>query len=789
MAFTRILPAGISTTGTVFLENVTSSGIITATTFDGDFGGISGLAEVSKTISDSPVDVFVYDTSKDSDGGAWRYRTQHTSWYNETLNTATRGSRKEFPAVAVIVAESETVTIYDGDDPDLPMWMVFPSNGYLSWASGNPTTISSVSMLNAILVVGVSNGRGNTLSDFIKDDTRYLYGDGAYFNPTDRTIKGRSTSVDGNGSAFTAGGDGYVIIANAINDVAMTVLPNAPIDDATGLPVPTIAVATNSGGVSVIKDDGTVVDITATGYTPTDNKIDFDHLNNVLYLESGGYPQRQQIPGGDISRSAAGGRDRVYGATSFYIPSILGASSNIISNSYGFVTGSTSGLSILDYDSSQSQEMVAYATTSYNTGYMQGDIKGAFLSDTDTTNISGSDLIDNGDFATGDFTNWSVSGTTTPTISNGGALLTTGAIDGAIWQSTNGEATSGKWVITWTVTSNNGGFFGIVLNADGPHGNGGSLVQDNITASGSFYYEGNITAVEFRHRGSSFGVIDNITLRRVEDDRSVNNKGTAVYGTVTKSAVATGAELVAYSGFSSSNLLYQSYNSNLDPGTGDYSFMLWFKCSSTSSEQIIMRRFSSSSVTGGMMMRIVASSSVLQWYVRDISSNATSLNSTIALDDDVWHCAVGTRQGGNVKLYIDGKLNRDSTCSGRSHNPGTDANLVIGAEEVVGTPGTFQNPADVSSLALIRYSLSIPTAEQVKRMYNDEKHLFQENAKCTLYGASDSVTALGYDEKNELLHVGTSSGRSDFQGLCRINNTTTAVTTAISAYDGSIAQQ
>jgi trimeric autotransporter adhesin len=51
------------------------------------------------------VDVFVYDTSRDSDGGAWRKRTQHTSWYNETLNTATRGARREFPAVAVIVAE------------------------------------------------------------------------------------------------------------------------------------------------------------------------------------------------------------------------------------------------------------------------------------------------------------------------------------------------------------------------------------------------------------------------------------------------------------------------------------------------------------------------------------------------------------------------------------------------------------------------------------------------------------------------------------------------------------
>ena len=52
-------------------------------------------------------------------------RTSHTSWYNETLGTATRGTRREFPAVAVIVDwYNSQVTIYDGDDPDLPMWMV-----------------------------------------------------------------------------------------------------------------------------------------------------------------------------------------------------------------------------------------------------------------------------------------------------------------------------------------------------------------------------------------------------------------------------------------------------------------------------------------------------------------------------------------------------------------------------------------------------------------------------------------------------------------------------------------
>ena len=68
------------------------------------------------------VDVFVYDTSLDSDGGAWRKRCQHTSWYNEPLNTATRGARREFPAVAVIIVESNKVTIYDADDPSLPLW-------------------------------------------------------------------------------------------------------------------------------------------------------------------------------------------------------------------------------------------------------------------------------------------------------------------------------------------------------------------------------------------------------------------------------------------------------------------------------------------------------------------------------------------------------------------------------------------------------------------------------------------------------------------------------------------
>ena len=37
------------------------------------------ISEINAEVASTAVDVFVYDTSKDSDGGAWRYRTQHTS--------------------------------------------------------------------------------------------------------------------------------------------------------------------------------------------------------------------------------------------------------------------------------------------------------------------------------------------------------------------------------------------------------------------------------------------------------------------------------------------------------------------------------------------------------------------------------------------------------------------------------------------------------------------------------------------------------------------------------------
>ena len=49
---------------------------------------VDEISQINSEIADNAVDIFIYDTSKDSDGGAWRKRTNNTSWYNETLRNS-----------------------------------------------------------------------------------------------------------------------------------------------------------------------------------------------------------------------------------------------------------------------------------------------------------------------------------------------------------------------------------------------------------------------------------------------------------------------------------------------------------------------------------------------------------------------------------------------------------------------------------------------------------------------------------------------------------------------------
>ena len=199
---------------------------------------------------------------------------------------------------------------------------------------------------------------------------------------------------------------------NLFNDVAMTVLPNAPIDADTGLPVPTIAVATD-GGVSVIKDDGSVVDILTDGQNGnkvfkvaiTDNKY-----IDQLYGYSNVYPYvvfRSEIPSADTSLPVA---NRLLNQSGI---SYALADNNDSEKLSTFVNakymGGALGLTYLTPNfTDRTSQMVNYITSDYNTGWMHGDIKLATLSDTDTTNVTGSELVTNGTFDS-NITGWTAS--------------------------------------------------------------------------------------------------------------------------------------------------------------------------------------------------------------------------------------------------------------------------------------------------------------------------------------------------------------------------------------------
>ena len=779
---------GATVTGTLVSDSVTSE---------------LDLSAISSSISDTAVDVFVYDTRKDSDGGAWRKRTQHTSWYNETLNTSLRGSRREFPAVAVLVLTSDTLTIYDGDDPNLPMWMVFPSNGYLSWASSNAPTLSSIHMLNGIFVTGATNGRSGLYTDFIKDDIRYVY-NVQYYNPTDRTIRGRGVSVTGSGSAYSAGGDGFVIVANEINDVAMTVLPNAPVDSATGLPVLTIAVATD-GGVSVIKDDGSVVDIRRTSDDDV-HHVALDGDRVIMFMELGAIyvatiPSADQSGNPNSAWSVYGSYGGNTSGTDHPAIQAYGPGLDLVSMkdhtfaTAGYNTGNDryKGLSILSENvNSSGNGMVAWIRSDCNTGYMHGDIKGAFLSDTNTTNVTEDAGLITGSDSTFDDTianlNWSERSGSSGAWNVSGGVLKTGTVSsGEYLDITTSGYTSGQaYVISYTLSNVTGSMplrwrFNNGQMGNLPTSNGSQSYYVTLTETGTLFSllnDNNLTAD-----------IDNFKIQLVqEEDRSVNNIGLQVFGTVAKSAVATGADLVAYSGFSASNHLAQPYNSDLNPGSGSYSVVAWFKTESNNSGEGVITGLGNADSDEVMVIYVSSSYGIYfdygsaSEYVYLSNSNDKSM-----VRNGKWHQVVCQVTAGQIgEIYIDGiKKSTAQNVAAPSTWSQWDTNyrLYIGCGRGLGTL-PFSG-----SISLVRYSLSKISTEQIKKMYEDEKVLFQENAKATLYGSSDAVTALGYDEDTELLHVGTSAGRSDFQGLRRINNTTTAVTTAISASDELIAEQ
>jgi hypothetical protein len=167
------------------------------------------------------------------------------------------------------------------------------------------------------------------------------------------------------------------------------------------------------------------------------------------------------------------------------------------------------------------------------------------------------------------------------------------------------------------------------------------------------------------------------------------------------------------------------------------------------------------------------------------SNGATEQQFEIAdvVGGSAWQYVVWTLSGGTVKGYWNGVEKSSASFSGTLTSQSSTQHPIRIGRSPVATAGHS------GELALVRISATAPTAEQIKDIYEAEKVLFQENAKCTLNGSSNSVTSMSYDDSTDLVHVGTSSGRSVFQGLRRVEEYSTSAVTELAAQGGMVVEE
>ena len=219
-------------------------------------------------------------------------------------------------------------------------------------------------------------------------------------------------------------------------------------------------------------------------------------------------------------------------------------------------------------------------------------------------------------------------------------------------------------------------------------------------------------------------------------DRDPNGHTLTKNGTVTEAAVASGAELKGYSGWSSTNYLQVTSHASWDEiGTGGCYITTWFKAASNSAHEFFGGFQDGSGVVFGI--RLDSGGTVT---ARDDGATAqVDTTSSLVCDDSVWHKMDFVRISSTERyLYVDGMLEASNTTDAGSIT--NDGNLNF----QVGTIGS--EPATNCTLALFKFGITPPDADMIRTAFEAEKGMFAANAECLLQsGTTDAVLGSAVD--------------------------------------------
>jgi hypothetical protein len=545
----------------------------------------------------------IYDTSKDSDGGAWTKKCRHTSWWNEALNgkwlgaqaseTAARavsgattgdyfqrttdglfyalnatsgitqvyrGNTRDFPKIAAIVAEASSVTIYDLTQTGRPMWMRFAATATATLSAKQLLAgANALAALNGKILVGGNgtNLTGLTLIDFPRDAAELRQTSGY-------TWAGGISGRNGTGGYLAVDAAVTGIVNATVNAVAMTVLPDAPLDPVTGLRVPTIAVATGSG-LSVIKHDGVVRN---SGYTGSVLRVAFAD-NQYLWSGMAGYNNftpRTVWEGAGFNLFDS---NAYYDAASqFPLKNLNSDGTNRLTRgqNYSIIAGSK-GTQLIRRHNDTRKAVAAEITPTYNTGWMAGDIRRCYLSDTDVESAAQTNIWTAGFSASG----WSVDGCT---VTTDGSSLSLAFTDVNKYAYKSFTTVVGK-AYTLDVTLS-GAARNVYISTIGVNGSPIGVINAAGRVTKTFI----ATQTSYTFGVAAYTAAGTVTITALSiglsaADRSYKTSGALITGTLTKAQLLTGTSLVGYSGFSAANYLREPYSADLDFGTGEWAGSAW----------------------------------------------------------------------------------------------------------------------------------------------------------------------------------------------------------------------
>jgi hypothetical protein len=821
--------------------------------------------------SDNPSDIFVYDTSLDSDGGAWRHRTRHTSWYNETLQTGDRGKRREFPSVAIIVLDNgnDRIVIYDGDHEDMDMWMSFDikysnynqSAGMLCalYGSANQDTNAwAVKAKNGQIWMarqGAYNDSGHygavNWIDFLED------AGGAVQQSAGNGIDSNMSSVKfvGNIAQRNSGGRGYYPntnwnraygSANRITgyeflDVALTVLPDAPKDPVTGIERPTVALASESG-VTILHNDGTTTyDMFSTsGYTPIEY-IDFDgahrlwvmtgnggNATSLAYVEPERYLKRG-LQHNDPNDTNWTTYENSIGMYDYRLPPHISEYVGPLSPYQGFsaarnknqvawgiagsATGIWQGISLLHHrktnvvysgnrGDAHYDSMIALIGRDFATGWHPADIRMSINNTiTGQSSVQGINKVADPRFISGHgFGTIQSSATVTHDSTNDWATVTSsgGSNIYAGREITGLEVGKTYWFyVNYKASSAHS--TGIILNT--AWANTGTAIAGSNSLTAQTYWQ--TLHTKFTATGTSVWLnvyaqgtvyIDNLfVIEAVNENRAIDNHYPALEGTMSKSVVASGAQLEAYHCTNEAKWLY-FYDSTVNfPVTNlgtDWTFATWlYRIDNSTWDMILSRSGPKANHGDGIGFRTNTGGGSVGLSIQMNGTNLQAPVDTGAWRDwDGWdHIVITCETGVGIKVYHGGQLIWSSATTVNFDLPDNTYYWAVGTEHMTSYNMGASIDGRNKQMALTRLAKGAIDAENVKLMYGMERKMFTPNTKVTLDTSTGLTRDMQYDPVTGHLIVAHDSGRKVFDDLVLIDQGTTAVG-HVSASNGLIVE-